>query len=184
MFIKTFHAAAVYILRRYGERIGVHSGFSIYDQSDQASLIKEILKEMRLDPKKIRPESIASKISEIKDRAEVIDGADPALLMQKNLPFDFPEIYTRYHEGLNRSNALDFNDLLIKTVALLREDPAYPGSAPAAVELLHGGRVPGHQLLPVPYREIPCLGQPQHLRGRRRRPVYLLMARRGHPRIS
>ncbi len=124
VFIKTFHAAAVYILRRYGERIGVHSGFSIYDTSDQASLIKEILKELRLDPKKIRPESIASKISEIKDRAEIIDGADPALLMQKNLPFDFPEIYTKYQEGLNKSNALDFNDLLIKTVALLREDPA------------------------------------------------------------
>ncbi|HOD16331.1 MAG TPA: UvrD-helicase domain-containing protein [Spirochaetota bacterium] len=124
VFIKTFHAAAVYILRRYGERIGVHPGFSIYDTSDQASLIKEILKEMRLDPKKIRPESIASRISEIKDRAELIDGTDPALLMQKNLPFDFPEIYARYHEGLNKSNALDFNDLLIKTVALLREDQA------------------------------------------------------------
>ena len=51
VFIKTFHAASVYILRRYGERIGIPSSFSIYDTSDQATLIKEILLQMRLDPK-------------------------------------------------------------------------------------------------------------------------------------
>ncbi|OHD66005.1 MAG: hypothetical protein A2176_09545 [Spirochaetes bacterium RBG_13_51_14] len=123
VFIKTFHSASVYILRRYGERIGIQPSFSIYDQSDQASVIKEILKAMRLDPKKIRPEAIASRISEIKDRAELIDGADPGQLIQKNLPFDFNEIYKRYNDELARSNALDFNDLLIRTVELLRSDP-------------------------------------------------------------
>src|SRR4030042_5668424 len=63
VFIKTFHSASVYILRRYGDRIGIASSFSIYDQSDQASVIREILLKMRLDPKKIRPDSVASKIS-------------------------------------------------------------------------------------------------------------------------
>ncbi|MBN1497490.1 MAG: UvrD-helicase domain-containing protein [Spirochaetes bacterium] len=120
VFIKTFHAASVYILRRYGEAIGIPSSFSIYDTSDQASLIKEILLQMRLDPKKIRPESIASKISEVKDRAELIDGADPTLLLQKNFSYDFHEIYEEYHRRLAANNALDFNDLLIKTVHLLR----------------------------------------------------------------
>lgn len=120
VFIKTFHAASVYILRRYGDAIGIPSSFSIYDTSDQASLIKEILLQMRLDPKKIRPESIASKISEVKDRAELIDGADPALLLQKNFSYDFHEIYDEYHKRLAANNALDFNDLLIKTVHLLR----------------------------------------------------------------
>ena len=121
-FIKTFHSASVYILRRYGDRIGIAPSFSIYDQTDQASLIREILVKMRLDPKKIRPDAIASKISEIKDRAELIDGMDPALLMNKNTAYNFSEIYAEYHRMLARNNALDFNDLLIKTVQLLRSD--------------------------------------------------------------
>lgn len=122
VFIKTFHAASVYILRRYGERIGIPSSFSIYDTSDQATMVKEILLQMRLDPKKIRPESIVSKISEVKDKAELIDGADPALLTQKTHFYDFQEIYDEYHRLMAKNNALDFNDLLIKTVQLLRSD--------------------------------------------------------------
>lgn len=122
VFIKTFHAASVYILRRYGERIGIPSSFSIYDTSDQASLVKEILLQMRLDPKKIRPESIVSKISEVKDKAELIDGADPGLLAEKTHFYDFHEIYDEYHRLMAKNNALDFNDLLIKTVLLLRSD--------------------------------------------------------------
>jgi len=123
VFIKTFHSASVYILRRYGDRIGIASSFSIYDTSDQASLIKEALLKMRLDPKKIRPESVASKISEIKDKAELIDGTDPALLAPKSLFYDFHEIYDEYHRMMAKNNALDFNDLLIKTVQLLRSEP-------------------------------------------------------------
>jgi DNA helicase II / ATP-dependent DNA helicase PcrA len=122
VFIKTFHAAAVYILRRYGDRIGIPKSFSIYDTSDQATLIKEILLQMRLDPKKIRPESIASKISEVKDKAELIDGTDPEQLTQKTHFYDFQEIYDEYHRLMAKNNALDFNDLLIKTVQLLRSD--------------------------------------------------------------
>jgi len=122
VFIKTFHAASVYILRRYGERIGIPSSFSIYDATDQATLVKEILLQMRLDPKKIRPESIVSKISEVKDKAELIDGADPGLLTQKTHFYDFHEIYDEYHRLMAKNNALDFNDLLIKTVQLLRSD--------------------------------------------------------------
>ncbi len=124
VFIKTFHAASVYILRRHGEAAGVLPSFSVYDASDQASVVKEILLAMRLDPKKIRPESIVSKISEIKDRAELVDGVDPSHFFHTNLPFDFGEVYSRYHEELARANALDFNDLLIRTVRLLRSNPA------------------------------------------------------------
>ncbi|MBN2078114.1 MAG: UvrD-helicase domain-containing protein [Spirochaetes bacterium] len=124
VFIKTFHAASVYILRRHAEAAGVLPSFSVYDASDQASVVKDILLSMRLDPKKIRPESIVSKISEIKDRAELVDGVDPSQLFHKNLPFDFGEVYSRYHEELDRANALDFNDLLIRTVRLLRSSPA------------------------------------------------------------
>ncbi len=122
VFVKTFHAAAVYILRRFGEKIGIPQAFSIYDTSDQEALIKDILMDMRLDPKKIKPRTIASRISEIKDRAEFFtDGPDS--LMPDNLPYNFPEIYKTYHQRLRSLCALDFNDLLIETTKLLRDYP-------------------------------------------------------------
>lgn len=123
VFVRTFHSAAVYILRRYGDRIGVPRAFSIYDQKDQETLVKDILLEMRLDPKKIRPASLVSKISEIKDRAEIIDAGDLSRLMPAYPGLDFHELYREYQTRLERSGALDFNDLLIKTVLLLRHSP-------------------------------------------------------------
>ncbi len=123
VFIKTFHSAGVYILRRYGDRIGVPGNFSIYDSKDQEMLIKDILLNLRLDPKKIRPSVIVSKISEIKDKAEIIEGVDIASLLPKNYHFNISEVYNRYQERLAADSALDFNDLLIKTVQLLRSCP-------------------------------------------------------------
>ncbi len=123
VFIKTFHSAAVFILRRYGKHIGVPGNFSIYDDRDQESIIKQILLDLRLDPKKIRPSVIVSKISEIKDKAEISGDADISRYMPKHYPFNFQEVYSRYHEKLKSLNALDFNDLLIKTVLLLRDSP-------------------------------------------------------------
>jgi len=123
VFIKTFHSAAVHILRRFGDRIGVQRNFSIYDARDQESLIKDILIAMRMDPKKLRPGAIASKISEIKDKAEILEGVDLNALMPKYHHLNFAEVYAQYQERLAASNALDFNDLLIKTVLLLRKSP-------------------------------------------------------------
>lgn len=120
VFVKTFHSASVYILRRYGEAIGITPGFSIYDQGDQESLIRQILAEMNLDPKKIKPSMIASKISEIKDKASFVEGADISGLLPDYFPFNFPEVYKEYHRKLALNNALDFNDLLIKCVQILR----------------------------------------------------------------
>ncbi|MFH0974269.1 MAG: UvrD-helicase domain-containing protein [Spirochaetota bacterium] len=122
VFIKTFHSASVYILRRFGEKIGIPSSFSIYDTSDQEALIKDILMDMRLDPKKVKPRMIASRISDIKNKAEYFS-AGPDSLMPANLPFNFPEIYKVYHQRLRRLCALDFDDLLIETAKLLRECP-------------------------------------------------------------
>jgi DNA helicase II / ATP-dependent DNA helicase PcrA len=122
VFVKTFHAAAVYILRRFGEKIGIPQAFSIYDTNDQEALIKDILMDMRLDPKKIKPRTIASRISEIKDRAEFFTEG-PDSLMPDNLPYNFPEIYKTYHQRLRSFCALDFNDLLIETTKLLSDYP-------------------------------------------------------------
>ncbi|MCP4136165.1 MAG: UvrD-helicase domain-containing protein [bacterium] len=123
VFMRTFHSAAVFILRRYGDAIGIPQTFSIYDMSDQQSVIKDVLLEMRLDPKKIKPSMVASKISEIKDKAALMEGDE----MEKHMPdyfsFNFSEVYSQYHKKLAKANALDFNDLLIKTVELFRNSP-------------------------------------------------------------
>lgn len=123
VFVKTFHAASVYILRRFGEKIGIPSNFTIYDGSDQESIIKRILAEMKLDPKKVKPSMICSKISEVKDKDAYLEGADIEKLMPDYFSFNFSEIFHRYHEKLAENNALDFNDLLIKTVELFRKAP-------------------------------------------------------------
>jgi len=120
VFIRTFHSASVYILRRYGEVIGIPKTFSIYDQKDQAALIKEILIELRLDPKRIKPSMISSKISEIKDKTEFLEGANPESLLPKHFSFNFFEIFNLYTERLKNYGALDFNDLLLRTVELLK----------------------------------------------------------------
>ena len=120
VFIKTFHSASVYILRRFGEKIGIPSNFSIFDTTDQVSVIKEILINLKLDPKKVSPSTIASKISEIKDKTISTD--DISAYIPNYFSFNFQEIYEKYHEKLASLNALDFNDLLIKTVILLRDN--------------------------------------------------------------
>ena len=120
VFAKTFHSASVSILRKYSDRLGIGNSFSIYDGSDQQTVIKGILNELKIDPKKFKPSMFTSKISEVKDKA-ALSGARIDLLLPDNYPFDFTEIYKLYHERLKENNALDFNDLLIKTVELLRD---------------------------------------------------------------
>lgn len=123
VFMRTFHSAAVYILRRYGEYVRIPRQFSIYDQSDQETLVKQILLDLQLDPKKIRPGSVVSSISSVKEKAELIEGADLSLLLPDYFSFNFEEVYRLYHERMAAAQALDFNDLLIKTVQLLRDVP-------------------------------------------------------------
>ncbi len=123
VFVKTFHATSVYILRRFGEMIGIPSNFTIYDGTDQESIIKRILAEMKLDPKKIKPSMICSKISEIKDKQDYLEGVDVEKLIPDYFSFNFREIFTKYHEKMAENNALDFNDLLLKTVELFRKAP-------------------------------------------------------------
>jgi DNA helicase-2/ATP-dependent DNA helicase PcrA len=119
VFIKTFHSASVWILRRFGTAMGLKSSFSIYDSSDQQALIKEILLRHKIDPKKTKPSFIASLISSVKDKGEFLEGTDPSLLIKDHFYFDFNSIFNQYQDELKSRNALDFNDLLIKTYQLL-----------------------------------------------------------------
>jgi DNA helicase-2/ATP-dependent DNA helicase PcrA len=115
----TFHAICARILRRDGRAFGVAPGFVIYDSDDQISLIKRSLQAVGLDTKQYAPRAIQSAISSAKSHlltpAEYLPGSYFEEVVQR--------VYERYQQLLTESNALDFDDLLLKTVCLFRQDP-------------------------------------------------------------
>ncbi len=119
--IGTFHAICARILRRDGEAIGIGKNFTIYDDGDQVSVVKSILKEFNLDEKQFGPRSILSRISGAKSELR-----EPRVFAEfANTYIDevVGRIYRRYQELLGSSNAVDFDDLLMSTMRLLREHP-------------------------------------------------------------
>ena len=120
----TFHSVFARILRAEAERIGFGSNFTIYDQADARSLVKSIIKEMQLDDKTYKPNSVADRISMAKNHLLLPQQyavsswtADDA---QHKRPL-VSEIYNRYVERCHQANAMDFDDLLVKTFVLLRD---------------------------------------------------------------
>jgi DNA helicase-2/ATP-dependent DNA helicase PcrA len=114
----TFHAICARILRVDGKAIGVESGFVIYDQDDQISLVKRAMAELNLDPKQHAPGAILGQISQAKSQT-----FGPRDYIKRGRSY-FEEVagrvYERYQEMLKSSNALDFDDLLMRTVELFR----------------------------------------------------------------
>lgn len=122
LWVSTFHAAAVRILRAYGEYVGLKPGFVIYDDDDQNSLLKEILKELALEAK---PGPFRAMIDRIKNR-----GAGLAELLRDapdfigGVPKDVAaEVYRKYQSSLRMQGAVDFNDLLLLTIELFEQQP-------------------------------------------------------------
>jgi DNA helicase-2/ATP-dependent DNA helicase PcrA len=117
----TFHAICARILRIDGRAIGIDSKFTIYDDDDQISLLKRSLQEIGLDPKQYAPRAIQSAISLAKSQM-----IGPAELLQHGRSY-FEEVvqrvYEHYQKLLDESSALDFDDLLMKTVLLFRQTP-------------------------------------------------------------
>lgn len=122
LWIGTFHSICARILRREIKHIGFENNFSIYDKSDQISLIKEILKLLGIDEKMFNPNAISNKISSIKN--ELIS---PVTYSNNyaNSFFDskVAEIYEIYEKELKKRNALDFDDLISKTIEVLDLHP-------------------------------------------------------------
>ncbi len=117
----TFHAICAGILRREGKVIGLDPRFVIYDEEDQLTLIKQSLLEVRLDPKHYTPRAIQSAIKAAKSR-----GLSPKeYAHQTHSYFDevVHRVYEHYQQLLTRSQAVDFDDLLLKTVQLFAEHP-------------------------------------------------------------
>ena len=117
----TFHALCARILRRDGKAMGIDSRFVIYDADDQISLIKRGTQQVGLDPKQYAPRAIASAITTAKSR--LLTPQDYAQRSRSYFDEVVGRVYERYQQLLSESNALDFDDLLMKTVQLFKVSP-------------------------------------------------------------
>ena len=124
MWVSTFHSACVRILRREHEAAGLRSTFSIYDAADSTRLITLIVRELGIDPKRFTPKTFAHRISDLKN--ELITPAQFAERAVTSNPLErhLAEVYRAYAQRLSSANALDFDDIIMRTVALLQTRPA------------------------------------------------------------
>jgi len=122
--ISTFHSFCVRVLRRDIEALeeGYSRSFTIYDTDDSLKVIKTCLKELGLDPKQLAPRQVLSAISASKNRGEDHEMFASRADGHNEKRASIARVYRMYEERLARSNALDFDDLLIKTVRLLRKN--------------------------------------------------------------
>ena len=118
MWVTTFHKACVRILRRELPRLGYKSGFTIYDAQDSQRLIAQLAKDAGIDPKRLSPRAIQHAISAAKD--ELIDFETYKAGASHWPDTEIAEVYAAYQDRLLRANALDFDDLIMKTVEVLQ----------------------------------------------------------------
>lgn len=121
-WIMTFHAACVRILRRYIERIGYSNSFTIYDTDDQKSIIRQILNKLDLDTKLYKDRAVLTDISRAKDKLKGPDEMEleaGANYHRKKVA----EVYREYQRQLKANNALDFDDIICRTVELFGSCP-------------------------------------------------------------
>ncbi len=122
IWVTTFHSTCVRILRRYADRLGFDNNFTIYDSDDQKSIMKDICKRLQIDTKSLRERAILSAISSAKD--ELISPEEYALNnMGDYYKQRISQAYTEYQATLRKSNAMDFDDLIMKTVELFKNCP-------------------------------------------------------------
>ena len=118
----TFHSLCARLLRQYGDRLGLIPGYSIYDTADQKRAMKLALEDLEISTKNFPPASMLSAISNAKNRL----AGPKQFAAEANNFYDrtVAQVYTQYTKILERHHALDFDDLLLKTVELLRDHPS------------------------------------------------------------
>jgi DNA helicase-2/ATP-dependent DNA helicase PcrA len=121
MWVSTFHSACVRILRSEASRLGVTSGFTIYDQADSLRLMGMVLRDLDLDPKRYTPRSFLAQVSNLKN--ELIDYETCAAQAVNHMEQTLAEAYGQYQARLQRANAFDFDDLIFSAVAVLQLFP-------------------------------------------------------------
>ena len=121
IWLSTFHALCARLLRREAPHIGLSRDFVIYDSSDQVAVVKQAQRELGIDDKLVPPRAALSRISQAKNRMEGPDSLRGSWNLRDE---QIAKIYERYLRALTDSNALDFDDLLLKTVELFETSAA------------------------------------------------------------
>ena len=121
MWVSTFHSACVRILRANADRLGYPRQFSIYDQADAVRLTGYVIRDLGLDAKRFTPRGVHGLISLWKN--ELLGPADAAARAQNIFDRKHAEVYAEYQARLHKAGAMDFDDLLMNTVRLLRDHP-------------------------------------------------------------
>ena len=119
VWISTFHSACVRILRRFCTSIGYATNFVIYDTDDQKRAMRDVLKRLNIDVKRLPPKTVLSIISQAKNE---LVGPEDFRDVYRSADRDVARAYEAYQEDLKKNNAFDFDDLLMKTVELLETD--------------------------------------------------------------
>lgn len=121
IWVSTFHSMCVRILRRDIERIGFSSSFSILDSADQLSVVRNCMKDLNIDTKKFEPKSVQAAISTAKN--ELITPAQYEQKIGDYFQGIVAKVYAMYQKRLKANNSLDFDDLIMKTIELFKEEP-------------------------------------------------------------
>jgi DNA helicase II / ATP-dependent DNA helicase PcrA len=121
MWVSTFHSACVRIVRAEGKRLGFTSSYSIYDADDTRRLMTTVCRDLDLDPKRFAPRAVAGQVSNLKN--ELIDFETAKAQAANHIEKTIAEAYGLYQDRLRRANALDFDDLIMTAVTLLRLFP-------------------------------------------------------------
>ena len=116
----TFHSICLRILRKYGDRVGLREGFSIYDTDDKKRMIAACMKDLEIDEKKLASKAIANAISMAKDS---LKGPDAMEVSRDPRSKDILAVYELYQKKMMANNAVDFDDIIMLTVELLRNNP-------------------------------------------------------------
>ena len=119
--ISTFHSFGLYLLRENYDKVGLDKNFTILDSDDTLTIIKKILKELNLDPKEYNPKAIRNKISSAKN--ELIDCKDYEKYAITNFEEKVLEVYKKYTSKLLTNNSIDFDDLLMLPIFMLKSNP-------------------------------------------------------------
>ncbi|MEM9418923.1 MAG: UvrD-helicase domain-containing protein [Planctomycetota bacterium] len=119
--VATFHSLCARLIRQYADRLGLPPGYSIYDTADQKRAMKQALEDLEINTKNFPPASMLSSISNAKN--DLLDAAGYAKQANNFYDRTVAKVYTKYEAILERNGALDFDDLLLKTVALLKQHP-------------------------------------------------------------
>lgn len=121
IWVSTFHSTCVRILRRFIDHLGYDNAFTIYDSDDQKSLMKDICKQLNIDTKKYKERTFLNAISSAKDELKTPEQYADEIAKEYNKKI-FGRVYKEYQKRLKQNNALDFDDLIMLTVQLFRQN--------------------------------------------------------------